>query len=108
MTNQQLYLGYAVIVAVLMFFGGVLYADWHYKDIPTQQLVSMRSTQEIDTQTKLIQCKALANSIVAKDAEIITTTYDLIGDKKLPQDRVQDVENIVKARQPILDRLNAL
>ena len=112
MTNRY-YLLFPVLVS---FMAGVFFVDFMYKDVPRTQVAIEKSPSEVQTQTNLLQCQALAKTIVRYDAQIIGSTNDLLYSEdalynhKQPTypDRLQDIYNLQDQRQPVLDSINNL
>ncbi len=100
----------------LTFIIGLSINDYQYRNIPRETIVTQRSTTEIDTENKLIQAKGIANTIVARDAEIIGDVNDYAksyddrfnGGRSINPDGLKDIMNLEDKRQPLLDELNAL
>jgi Tfp pilus assembly protein PilO len=84
-----------MIVAVLLFFGG-LYVYWNYLLSPTLQEISTKEAQYADLSAKIEQAELQARRLPALKAEKEKLEIELVAlEKQLPKD--QDTPNIIRA-----------
>ncbi len=99
------------------FVAGVMFTDYHYRNIPKEVIVPVQSHKEIELNTALQLCKGLSSALVEKDAGIINNATDLIDDYTArlrlrhidaDPDRYVDIYNAMKRRDPIVSRIKSL
>lgn len=101
----------------LFFCIGTVFTDYMYKDIPKTSILTVRSSTENESLTRLEMCKGASRELVFHDAVIVNMATDLVDDytarlrlkhiDPLP-DRYQDIYNAMNRRDPILKTINNL
>lgn len=106
-----------ILLGSVCFLGGVMYTDYHYRDIPKEVIVSVPSRQEMDLNNKLQICKGQIKSLMVVDGNLVLHAMNLVDDYTArlrlrhidaDPDRYQDMQNDLKKRGPIIKALDEI
>ena len=106
----------ALLVICVSFLLGVLYTDYHYRDIPRDIFFEVRSPNEVKYYTALEQCKGLSKELIRQEVGIVNFVDELLmeydgrfnGGRPIDQDRYDDLYLLQKDRSAVSDTLSRL